>query len=146
MSSSKRRVQIRIKCGKQRKLCEIEVNNLTKSTFLRDGRFHFVFYAYTLFSLHETHELLHFSFYIHIVSPVLDEQFDLDSDFQIVDHKMFEVPMELLKDQILKFESSDIFFLEIIEMPDQKEIKTDTRIAVEVKQVYVTSYVTILCD
>lgn len=73
--------------------------------------------------------------FICIVSPVLDDQFDSDSDFQIVDHKTFEIPMELLKDQILKFENSDIFFLEIIETFGQKEIKTDTRIAVEVKQV-----------
>lgn len=75
-----------------------------------------------------THFLL-FNIYI-VVSTVVGEQFDPNSDFRIIDHIMFEVPIEFLKDTILNFENSDQFFLEIT---GPEEI-TDSRLALEVKQ------------
>lgn len=77
--------------------------------------------------------------HMHIVSTVVGEQFDPNSDFRIIDHIMFEVPIEFLKDTILNFEKSDQFFLEIT---GPEEI-TDCRLAFEVKQACNISYLSI---
>lgn len=127
MATAVHQVKIRIKFGELCKFCTVELNDFTKASFIRDGTYYFVYICVLLsFAAYATHFLL-----LIIVSSVVGDQFDPNSDFQIIDNADAIVPMEDLKDIILKYEHSVHFVLRVT-YPHHQRI--DNRLAVEVKQ------------